>query len=46
MRQALRSARGEVAVLNERHVVWTYNAHAHGMTEEDLNKALPKIERT
>jgi len=29
--------------LLEQFVVWKYNAYAHGLSEGDLNKSLPKI---
>lgn len=31
--------------LLEQFVVWQYNAHAKGLTEHDLNQALPGIDR-
>jgi hypothetical protein len=31
--------------LLEQFVVWQYNAHAHGLTDKDLNRSLPGIDR-
>lgn len=31
--------------LLEQFVVWQYNAHVHGLSDRDLNKALPRIDR-
>ncbi len=31
--------------LLEQFVVWQYNAYVHGLSESDLNKALPSIDR-
>ena len=31
--------------LIEKFIVWQYNAYKHGMTEDKLNEALPKIDR-
>ena len=35
----------ERALLYEQFARWQYNAHKHGLTEEDLNEALPRINR-
>jgi len=32
-------------LLLEQFVVWQYNAHIHGLTDVDLNRALPGIDR-
>lgn len=31
--------------LLQQFVVWQYNAHAHGLSNHELNKALPSIDR-
>lgn len=31
--------------LLQQFVVWQYNAHVHGLSDQNLNKALPKIDR-
>lgn len=31
--------------LLQHYVVWQYNAHIHGLSERELNKALPGIDR-
>lgn len=31
--------------LLQQFVVWQYNAHIHGLSDRDLRKALPKIDR-
>lgn len=35
----------ENADLLQQFVVWQYNAYAHGLSEHELNKALPAIDR-
>lgn len=35
----------ENANLLQQFVVWQYNAYAHGLSEHELNKALPMIDR-
>lgn len=35
----------ELAILREQFVVWQYNAHVKGLTNLDLNRALPTIDR-
>jgi hypothetical protein len=37
--------RSENQRLIEQFVVWLYNAHLHGLTPEDLNRALPPTNR-
>jgi hypothetical protein len=31
--------------LLQQFVVWQYNAHIHGLSDRELNKALPRIDR-
>lgn len=35
----------ENSELLQQYVVWQYNAHIHGLSDRDLNKALPGIDR-
>ena len=35
----------ENAELLQQYVVWQYNAHIHGLSNRELNKALPGIDR-
>lgn len=35
----------ENSELLQQFVVWQYNAHIHGLSDRDLGKALPKIDR-
>ena len=37
--------RAESDLLNEKFVVWAYNAYVHGLGEKELNRSLPEIDR-
>ena len=41
----IRRLEGENSTLIERFIVWAYNAHAHGLSEDRLNRPLPRAER-
>jgi hypothetical protein len=37
--------KSENTELLQQYVVWQYNAHIHGLSDRDLNKSLPGIDR-
>ncbi len=34
----------ENSMLLEQFIVWQYNAHVRGLSDRDLNKALPRVD--